>query len=60
MKIDDIKDLWLILLGLDKDTMAMYFILFISFRLEIKFTKVRDAIRTVGQLKGELMLSRGP
>ena len=40
MKIDDIKDLWLILLGLDKDTMAMYFILFISFRLEIKFTKV--------------------
>jgi len=27
---------------------------------EIKFTKVRDAIRTVGQLKGELMLSRGP
>ena len=27
---------------------------------EIKFIKVRDAVRTVGQFKGELMLSRGP
>ena len=37
MKIDDIKDLWLILLCLGKDTIGMYFI---SFRLEMKFTKV--------------------
>ena len=27
---------------------------------EIKFIKVRDTVRTVGQLKGELMLSMGP
>ena len=27
---------------------------------EIKFIRVGDAVRTAGQLKGELMLSRGP
>ena len=27
---------------------------------EIKFIRVGDAVRTVGQLKGELMLNRGP
>ena len=27
---------------------------------EIKFIRVRDAVRTVGQLKGELTLNRGP
>ena len=27
---------------------------------EIKFIKVRDTVRTVGQLKGELLLSMGP
>ena len=27
---------------------------------EVKFIRVRDADRTVGQLEGELMLSRGP
>lgn len=28
MKTDDVEDLWLILLGLDKDTMAMFFVSF--------------------------------
>ena len=27
---------------------------------EIKFIRVEDAVRTVGQLKGELTLHRGP
>ena len=27
---------------------------------ELKFIRVGDAVRTVGQLKGELMLNRGP
>ena len=27
---------------------------------EIKFIRVGDTVRTVGQLKGELMLNRGP
>ena len=27
---------------------------------EITFIRVRDAVRTVGQLKGELTLNRGP
>ena len=27
---------------------------------EIKFIRVGDAVRTVGQLKGELVLNRGP
>ena len=26
----------------------------------IKFIRARDAVRTVGQLKGELILNRGP
>ena len=27
---------------------------------EVKFIRVGDAVRTVGQLEGELMLNRGP
>ena len=27
---------------------------------EIKFIRVGDAVRTAGQLKGELMLNKGP
>ena len=31
-----------------------------QYERRIKFIRVGDAVRTVGQLKGELMLNRGP